>query len=142
MPDRQGVSPGCSRQDAINHCYLMSKHSNPRNQIYTIGAIVLGFGIFVALLFLVEINWYIAWLAGWSVALFVLYGIDKAQAKLNGWRVPEAVLHGLALIGGFLGGWLGMFVFRHKTQKPVFKLVLALATVIGAVLFYYLVLRP
>lgn len=120
----------------------MSKRSDPRNQAYTIGAIVLGAGLFLALMLLVEINWYVAWLAGWSAALFVLYGIDKAQAKLNGWRVPEVVLHGLALIGGFIGGWLGMFIFRHKTQHPMFKVVLAVATVIGAVLFYYFVLQP
>jgi uncharacterized membrane protein YsdA (DUF1294 family) len=55
--------------------------------------------------------------------------------------VPEIVLHGVALIGGFIGGWLGMAVFRHKTKHPMFKVVLAAATVIGAVLFYYFVLR-
>lgn len=119
----------------------MARRSDPRNQAYTVGAIVLGFGIFVALMLLIEINWYVAWLAGWSVSLFALYGIDKTQAKLGGWRVPEIVLHGIALIGGFIGGWLGMFVFRHKTQKPVFKVVLAVATIIGAVLFYYFVLK-
>jgi uncharacterized membrane protein YsdA (DUF1294 family) len=119
----------------------MAKRSDPRNQAYTIGAIVLGIGIFVALMLLVEINWYVAWLAGWSVSLFALYGIDKTQARLGGWRVPEIVLHGVALIGGFIGGWLGMAVFRHKTKHPMFKVVLAAATVIGAVLFYYFVLR-
>lgn len=120
----------------------MARRSDPRNQAYTIGAIVLGFGIFVALMLLIEINWYVAWLAGWSVALFALYGIDKTQAKLGGWRVPEIVLHGVALIGGFIGGWLGMFAFHHKTKHPMFKVVLAVATVIGAVLFYFFVLRP
>jgi uncharacterized membrane protein YsdA (DUF1294 family) len=120
----------------------MAKRADPRNQAYTIGAIVLGIGIFAALMLFVELNWYVAWLIGWSVALFTLYGIDKTQAKINGWRVPEAVLHSLALIGGFIGGWLGMFTFRHKTKHPIFKVVLAIATVIGAMLFYYFVLRP
>ena len=119
----------------------MAKRPAPHSQAYAIGAIVLGIGIFIALLFLTELTWYIDWLLGWSVALFALYGIDKAQAKLGGWRVPEIVLHTLALIGGFIGGWLGMFLFRHKTQKPVFKAVLAAATILGAVLFYYLVLQ-
>ena len=120
----------------------MAKRSDPRNQAYTIGAIVLGIGIFAALMLFVELNWYVAWLIGWSVSLFVLYGIDKTQSKLHGWRVPKIVLHGVALIGGFIGGWLGMALFRHKTQHPMFKVVLAVATVIGAVLFYYFVLRP
>jgi len=120
----------------------MAKRTDPRNRGYAIGAVILGIGLFVALMLWGKINWYIAWLAGWSVTLFVLYGIDKTQSKLGGWRVPEIVLHGLALLGGFIGGWLGMFIFRHKTQHPMFKVVLALATAIGAVLFYYFVLRP
>lgn len=120
----------------------MSKPSDPRNRGYAIGAIVFGLAIFGALVVLADLNWYVAWLIGWSVALFVLYGIDKAQAKIGGWRVPEVVLHGIALIGGFIGGWLGMAVFRHKTRHPEFKAVLAVATVIGAGLFYFFVLRP
>jgi len=119
----------------------MTKQRDPRNRAYAIGAVALGIGVIIALLFLTELNWYVDWLLGWSVALFILYGIDKAQAKLNGWRVPEMVLHGLALIGGFIGGWLGMFIFHHKTQKPLFKVVLAVATIIGLVLFYYFILR-
>jgi uncharacterized membrane protein YsdA (DUF1294 family) len=120
---------------------LMTTRSDPRNRGYALGSIILGAAIIVALLLLTELNWYVDWLIGWSVALFALYGIDKTQAKLKGWRVPEVVLHALALIGGFAGGWLGMFTFRHKTQKPVFKVVLALATLIGVVLFYVFVLR-
>ena len=120
----------------------MALRSDPRNRTYAIGAIVLGAVIFGALWLLTELNWYIDWLIGWSIAAFLLYGIDKAQAKRGGWRVPENVLHLVALIGGFVGGWLGMFFFRHKTQKPVFKVVLAIATSIGIVLFYFFVLRP
>ena len=119
----------------------MALRSDPRNRTYAIGAIVLGAAIFGALWLLTELNWYIDWLIGWSIAAFLLYGIDKTQAKLGGWRVPEILLHLVVLIGGFIGGWLGMFVFRHKTQKPVFKVVLAIATVIGIVLFYFFVLR-
>ena len=119
----------------------MTLRSDPRNRAYTIGVIVLGAAIFAGLLLLTKLNWYIDWLIGWSIAAFLLYGIDKAQAKLGGWRVPEILLHLVVLIGGFIGGWLGMFVFRHKTQKPIFKVVLAIATVIGIVLFYFFVLR-
>lgn len=119
----------------------MAVRSDPRNRAFALGAIILGFLAFVALLILTELNWYVAWLAGWSLSLFLLYGIDKTQAVRQGWRVPELVLHGLALIGGFIGGWLGMAIFRHKTRKPVFKVVLAVATVIGVALLYYFVLR-
>jgi uncharacterized membrane protein YsdA (DUF1294 family) len=63
---------------------------------------------------------------------FLFYGWDKWRAKRSGRRVPERTLHGLALLGGFLGAWLGMRVFRHKTQKPVFSVVLFLAAALHA----------
>lgn len=119
----------------------MTARSDPRNRAYALGSILLGAAIIIALLLLSELDWYVDWLIGWSVALFALYGVDKAQAKLDGWRVPEVWLHGLALVGGFIGGWLGMFIFRHKTRHPAFKVVLAVATALGVVLFYLFVLR-
>jgi uncharacterized membrane protein YsdA (DUF1294 family) len=76
----------------------------------------------------------LAWIVGWSIPAFAMYGIDKRQAQTGGWRVPEVVLHGLALIGGVLGAWAGRAVFRHKTQKPVFLVVLIAASVIWALI--------
>ncbi|NOT28908.1 MAG: DUF1294 domain-containing protein [Planctomycetes bacterium] len=70
--------------------------------------------------------------AALSAATFVLYGWDKLQAKRGTRRVPEARLHGMALLGGFSGAWLGRIVFRHKTQKPVFTLVLGAAALLHA----------
>lgn len=70
-----------------------------------------------------------SWIIALSVATFAAYGWDKAQAKRERQRIPEKRLHGLALAGGFVGGWLGMVVFRHKTRKPIFKVVLAIGTV-------------
>lgn len=119
----------------------MAKRSDSRNRAYAFGAIILGIVIFAALMLLLDLNWYVDWLIAWSISLFLLYGIDKTQAKLNNWRVPEIELHGLALIGGFIGGWLGMVLFHHKTQKPIFKVVLGIATILGIVLFYYFVLQ-
>lgn len=71
-----------------------------------------------------------AWWLTAGAATFASYGYDKAQARRAGWRVPEGILHLLALAGGFLGGWAGMYTFRHKTREPLFKAVLALATVL------------
>jgi uncharacterized membrane protein YsdA (DUF1294 family) len=79
-----------------------------------------------------DLHPYVAWLAGASLALFLLYGIDKQRARQRGGRVPEVVLHGIALAGGFAGGWAGRALFRHKTRKAVFLLVLALATILHA----------
>jgi uncharacterized membrane protein YsdA (DUF1294 family) len=55
--------------------------------------------------------------------------------------VPEIVLHGLALLGGFPGGWLGRAVFRHKTRKPAFIVVLIVSTVVHVAVIYWLFLR-
>jgi uncharacterized membrane protein YsdA (DUF1294 family) len=78
------------------------------------------------------IDWqiYLIWLATVSIITFVVYGYDKAQAKRNGRRVPEKHLHWLALLGGFPGGWLGRFLFRHKTRKGMFLLILVISTVL------------
>ncbi len=67
-----------------------------------------------------------------SLVSFALWGWDKLQAKRGGRRVPEARLHALALLGGFAGAWLGMQLFRHKTQKRVFGVVLAVALLLHA----------
>jgi uncharacterized membrane protein YsdA (DUF1294 family) len=80
------------------------------------------------------------WVAATSFITFLLYGFDKAQSKGGSWRVPEAVLHGLALAGGFPGGWAGRSLFRHKTKKGIFVLVLTVSTAIHLGLAYWLFL--
>jgi uncharacterized membrane protein YsdA (DUF1294 family) len=72
----------------------------------------------------------VAWMAGWTPVAFAAYGIDKRAAVRGGWRIPETVLHGLALVGGVIGAWGGRAVFRHKTQRPVFLVVLVVASVL------------
>jgi uncharacterized membrane protein YsdA (DUF1294 family) len=73
-------------------------------------------------------TYYLLWLIVSSVVAFSLYGFDKNQAKRGKDRVPERTLHLCALVGGFMGGWLGRIIFRHKTQKPMFAVVLIIAT--------------
>jgi uncharacterized membrane protein YsdA (DUF1294 family) len=102
---------------------------DPRNRPALIGSLLGGIAAFVFLVVL-GLSPFLAWIVGWSVPAFAMYGIDKRQAQQDGWRVPEAVLHALALIGGVAGAWAGRAVFRHKTQKPLFTVVLIVATVI------------
>lgn len=59
------------------------------------------------------------------VSVFFM-GYDKYQARLRGARTPEATLWFLALLGGTPGILLGMHVFRHKTKKISFQLILVL----------------
>ncbi len=56
-----------------------------------------------------------------SVVAFFMFGLDKRRSKLQGRRVAESTLLGLAFLGGAPGAMAAMSVFRHKTQKAVFK---------------------
>jgi uncharacterized membrane protein YsdA (DUF1294 family) len=95
-------------------------------------------GVALFLLLWLALSWspLLAWVAGWTPVAFTAYGIDKRAAVRGGWRIPEAALHGLAIIGGVIGAWAGRVVFRHKTQRPVFLVVLVVASIIwGLVAF-------
>jgi len=83
---------------------------------------------------------YLAWIGTWSVVTVVVYAVDKAAARSGkdergqskSARVDELALHLMALLGGVVGGWIGRHAFRHKTRKPVFGVVLGLATFLHA----------
>lgn len=111
-----------------------------RSPIRTTGLLSIGLTSALALLLYFYTDWhfYWVWLIAVSLITFFLYGIDKAQAKRGAGRVPELVLHGLALLGGFVGGWLGRFLFRHKTQKELFAIILTAGTAIHLGVIYYL----
>ncbi|ABN58333.1 MULTISPECIES: DUF1294 domain-containing protein [Methanoculleus] len=53
---------------------------------------------------------------------FIAYYRDKRSAKRSAWRTPEKTLLVIALFGPF-GAFAAMRAFRHKTQKPLFRLV-------------------
>ncbi len=67
---------------------------------------------------------------------FCAYGWDKHKAVKDKWRVMERTL----LILGFLGPWgalCGMYLFHHKTHKPVFKLNFLFLAIHLILLFLY-----
>jgi len=118
----------------------MNKTNTQTPKKYYMWVAVVGIAIVIALIFYITGGFspYLLWLASTSIVTFLLYGFDKIQAKRDGGRVPEIILHSLALVGGFIGGWAGHFVFRHKTRKLVFLIVLVLATTLHVGLYYYL----
>jgi len=71
-----------------------------------------------------------------NVVTLVLYGYDKHQAIAGATRIPEAALHLAALIGGSPGAILAQGLFRHKTQKCGFKMVLIGIILLQAVVVY------
>ena len=64
----------------------------------------------------------IAYLACVNVLAFVAFGFDKSCAKRGAWRISEKALMLLAVVGGSLGALAGMYVFHHKTRKPLFSI--------------------
>lgn len=54
---------------------------------------------------------------------FFLMALDKRQSRKSGAeRISEGMLFFFATAFGSVGVWLGMFAFRHKTQKWYFLL--------------------
>jgi uncharacterized membrane protein YsdA (DUF1294 family) len=107
-------------------------------RLYGVAGVAVGLVLTVVGVVVLDLPLYPAWVVGLSVCTFALYGFDKRRAISGGGRVPEAVLHGLALLGGFPGGWAGRAAFRHKTRHLSFLVVLVLATLIHAVIVYWL----
>ena len=57
-----------------------------------------------------------------NVAGFLAMGIDKRRSKSRRkWRISEAAMFTVALFGGTCGILGGMYLFRHKTEKPAFQ---------------------
>jgi uncharacterized membrane protein YsdA (DUF1294 family) len=77
-----------------------------------------------------------AGLIGVNVVTVALYGYDKRQAIIGRTRVPEATLHIAALLGGSPGAIVAQGLFRHKTRKRGFRIVLAAIVLLQAAAVY------
>ncbi len=80
-------------------------------------------------------------LAVWNAIVFGIYGWDKLAAKQGRRRVPETTLIGLAFAFGALGAMTAVRLFRHKTRKTVFTLLLPLAFFLNVAMYVLFVLR-
>ena len=68
-----------------------------------------------------------------NVITFCIYAYDKFSAINNRWRVSEKNLFLLAFFFGGIGATLAMKIFHHKTQKPLFLLVIPILTALQIV---------
>ncbi len=59
-----------------------------------------------------------------NVLSFVIIAIDKSRARAGRWRIPEGNLIALAALGGCVGTKMGQKVFRHKSRKQPFSMVM------------------
>jgi len=69
--------------------------------------------------------WLIYYLIVINLFSFLIFGFDKFKAKWRGRRIPENFLFLTTFFGGSLGSLVGMYIFRHKTSKASFQLVIA-----------------
>ena len=74
------------------------------------------------------------WLGTISLLTLLLFGWDKLMAKKGLRRIPETGLLFASLLGGAFGGLCGMFLFRHKIRKPVFRVLVPLFLLLQAAL--------
>ena len=65
-----------------------------------------------------------------NLIAFILYGLDKYKAIKNAWRIPESLLLTISFLGGSIGAILGMIIFRHKTKKKSFRIMIPLIIII------------
>lgn len=82
----------------------------------------------------------IYYLVGVNIVAFALYGLDKFKAKRGLWRIPEITLILVAVLAGSLGAWLGMKVWHHKTQHPLFYIGIPTILALQLSLIAYLII--
>lgn len=111
----------------------MQKHNFIRRVFAIVLCVVIGLGLLLWWAGLAPL-W--AGLISVNAVALLLYGFDKRQARAGGSRIPEAVLHVVALLGGSPGALAGQELFRHKTRKRGFRLVLAAIFLLQAGLIY------
>ena len=68
---------------------------------------------------------------------FLIMFIDKQKAKRGAWRIPEKTLFIITALGGGIGTTVGMYAFRHKTQKLQFVIGLPFITILEIILAVY-----
>ncbi|MBQ2941068.1 MAG: DUF1294 domain-containing protein [Clostridia bacterium] len=79
------------------------------------------------------------YLALWNALVFLIYGWDKLMAIRKGRRVPEFWLLSVSLLAGGLGGIFGMVIFRHKTNKWRFRLIVPLSLLLTVFILIYVI---
>lgn len=70
-----------------------------------------------------------------NIITFLIMGIDKYLAIKKKYRISEFHLLTLTLFGGSIGSLLGMIIFRHKTKKMKFLIIIPLSIIIHILIY-------
>ncbi len=76
-----------------------------------------------------------------SILCFILMYVDKRRAIDGKFRISESCLFSISLAGGAIGCLASMYVFRHKTKKVSFKILIPLFSLTHVALLVFLFLR-
>lgn len=75
-------------------------------------------------------------LIGWNLVTFLLMAIDKYKATRGSWRISESTLLTAAFAMGGIGSFFGSIVFRHKTKKMKFRILLPVSVLFNLSLIF------
>ena len=84
---------------------------------------------------------FIIFAGGMSVITFLAFGIDKYYAVRYKWRVKEPTLFTLSVLFGAIGAVPGMLVFRHKINKPGFRVLIPMMAILQLVIIIWASIR-
>lgn len=79
-------------------------------------------------------NYIIAYLIVINLTSFILFALDKKRSLRRKWRIPESTLIFVSLMGGAVGSLLGMKLFKHKTKKLKFTILVPISLIINILL--------
>lgn len=74
------------------------------------------------------------------IGFFIMW-LDKRKAKKGAWRIPEKTLFIITGLGGGIGTIVGMYTFRHKTQKLGFVIGFPFITILEIITILYFILK-
>ncbi len=75
----------------------------------------------------------------WNLMTFFLMGLDKFKSSHGYWRISESTLLSCAFLMGGFGCWSGSYVFRHKSKKNKFRILLPIAWIFNlAVICFFI----
>ena len=73
-----------------------------------------------------------------NLITIIVFGVDKRAAIKKRSRIRVSTLLTLSFVGGSLGGLIAMYLFRHKTKKLQFTLLLPLMLILHIAAFLYI----